>query len=145
MSRRIASGIADQAPTTLGHWREDAACKGHPDPEAFFPDPSDRAAADYVIARVCAGCPVQRECLDEAKAIKPAHRIGIWGGVQLNLRTGCKRPPRDFTHAEMRAANAAYCRWKDGGGPELTDDQADAYRAYKRVVGRLRARRQVAS
>ena len=40
--------------------------------------------------------------------------------------------PAGWTLEEMRAANAARTKWRLGRGPELTDEQRDAMRAYTR-------------
>jgi WhiB family redox-sensing transcriptional regulator len=55
----------------------DAACAAC-DPDLFFPDERrDPAIGDA--KRVCAGCPVQAECLGYSLATRQQH--GIWGGL----------------------------------------------------------------
>lgn len=64
-------------------WQERAACRG-PQASVFFP-PSyfeRKEAKAYREARakeICQACPVRRDCLDYAVAIREPH--GIWGGL----------------------------------------------------------------
>jgi hypothetical protein len=63
-------------------WETRAACRDT-DPEQFFPASDDYttgAAARALIAagRVCAGCPVRRECL--TYAVESGQAYGIWAG-----------------------------------------------------------------
>ena len=55
-------------------WRDKAACRGHLDPDLWFPDddtPQDRIEEAL---SVCARCPVMGRC-DKTLA-----EYGIWGG-----------------------------------------------------------------
>jgi len=67
--------------------------------------------------------------------------------VARNLRDVSAARPRDekgrliWTEDEQRAANNANWHWKNGTGPELTDEQRDAHRAYLRTKDE-RARRE---
>lgn len=66
-------------------WVERAACRDT-DPETFFPpagrtDGSEREAA---AKRLCARCPVSRECLREA--LLHEESTGIWGGLNVRER-----------------------------------------------------------
>lgn len=75
----------------VDHWMERAACKDHPDPEAFFPDRFDsprRALA------CCERCPVTRECRDHGRRIRAS--VGVWGGEHLGDTDGAEQQ-------EMRA------------------------------------------
>jgi WhiB family transcriptional regulator, redox-sensing transcriptional regulator len=60
-------------------WRLAAACRSA-DPELFFPlSGSGQAREQIAEAKViCAGCPVQRQCLEFALRTRPH---GIWGGL----------------------------------------------------------------
>ena len=64
-------------------WQLRAACRG-PQAEVFFP-PGTFERKDEKLGRearakdICRTCPVQRQCLDYAIAIKEPH--GIWGGL----------------------------------------------------------------
>lgn len=55
-------------------WMESANCKGL-DPDLFFPEPGDNAAA---AKQVCAGCVVREDCF--AYAVETNVRCGVWGG-----------------------------------------------------------------
>lgn len=61
-------------------WMARGNCRNHP-PEVFFP--SDGVGVE-VARRICAGCPVQDQCLEYALA----HRIdhGVWGGTSERQR-----------------------------------------------------------
>lgn len=58
-------------------WRERAACKDTPT-EVFFPPRGDPAGVAEA-QKVCAGCPVRRECYEYAVSTKA--RFGVWGGM----------------------------------------------------------------
>lgn len=55
------------------YWRDEALCR-EVDLELFFPRKGERPARS-----ICARCPVQPECLDEA--LDARIRWGIWGGT----------------------------------------------------------------
>ncbi|MCW2671020.1 MAG: whiB2 [Frankiales bacterium] len=55
-----------------GRWHTQAACRGM-DPELFYRPPGP--AADAAL-RVCADCPVHRQCAEDAKG----EAFGIRGG-----------------------------------------------------------------
>jgi WhiB family transcriptional regulator, redox-sensing transcriptional regulator len=63
-------------------WRTRARCTGV-DPEIFYPlDLTPTTPAARLAKRVCAGCPVQAECLLDAMAGEdPARRWGVIGGT----------------------------------------------------------------
>ena len=68
-------GNPRQAP---GLWREQAACRNHPELSWFR---SWGKRVDRAAIAVCNGCSVRRECFDYAvEAREPA---GIWGGVEF--------------------------------------------------------------
>ncbi len=66
-------------------WQTRAACVGQPG-HWFFPDIGGPAAVSRYgkARRVCAGCPVQRQCLTEAMRLEGwatvDYRAGMWGG-----------------------------------------------------------------
>ncbi len=66
-------------------WRLAAACRSA-DPDLFFPVSSAGRSLEQVTAakRICAGCPVQPECLAFALRTHQAH--GIWGGLSEQER-----------------------------------------------------------
>lgn len=69
-------------------WLDRAACRG-PVGKIFFPPPVPEPRAARLIREaqakaVCQSCPVCRECLDYALAIREPH--GIWGGLSESER-----------------------------------------------------------
>ena len=79
--------------TWSADWRSAAACLGA-DADLFFPisaaGPGERQIARA--KRICAGCAVQRECLDFALAHDQAY--GIWGGTTPEDRRRDRRRRR---------------------------------------------------
>jgi WhiB family redox-sensing transcriptional regulator len=63
-------------------WKEQGICK-QVDPELFFPiaKSGQRAEQAALAIRVCAQCPVIRECW--AYAVAKDERFGIWGGADF--------------------------------------------------------------
>lgn len=59
-------------------WRDRALCR-QSYPENYFPLDGERAQSRKYARRVCAGCPVQAECLEFA--LESDSRFGIWGGM----------------------------------------------------------------
>lgn len=70
-------------PTDLPDWRKHAACLGQP-VDRFFPeDPNCYKTA----VRLCRGCQVRRECLEEALLVPgPSDRFGVFGGMSPPAR-----------------------------------------------------------
>ncbi len=100
------------ADITQGDWRSAGAC-ATADPDLFFPISTYAAGVREAerALRVCAGCPVRRQCLEFA--MRTGEREGIWGGTTPEERirilrgaTALSRPPRGAA-AEIRAAGAA--------------------------------------
>jgi WhiB family transcriptional regulator, redox-sensing transcriptional regulator len=92
------------AVTILGHmearpapgvWAEQAACSGC-SPDLFYPE---RGGRTEEAKKVCAICPVRKECLDHALAAGEVH--GIWGGLSEKQR---RRVRRDVRIARSGAA-----------------------------------------
>jgi WhiB family transcriptional regulator, redox-sensing transcriptional regulator len=80
--RRVLGGLGFTAPAD-SRWRERAACVGV-DPELFYPVGTGEQLLVQVEAakRVCAGCPVRRECLADVMGSEdPGQRWGICGGL----------------------------------------------------------------
>jgi len=72
-------------------WRTDAAC-AEVGGELFYPAPNESAAP---AKRVCARCPVRRDCLDDALAWEtPSLRHGVLGGLTPTerARLAAQRP-----------------------------------------------------
>ena len=60
-------------------WHADGLCN-QTDPEAFYPEDG----ASLPARRVCAACPVQDTCLQDA--LDRAEPYGIWGGMSARQR-----------------------------------------------------------
>lgn len=72
-------------------WQAHAACAGHPNPEAFFPSKSGKAALVQSIEalEVCAECPVVAAC--NQFRIETGS-VGVWGG-SLTASRDARTPP----------------------------------------------------
>lgn len=89
-------------------WHEDAACVGT-DPDSFYPEPGPGLMADIAAAkRVCARCPVRRDCL--RYALDHGEREGIWGGLSPSER-------------RRLAAARRTVRFRPGSRPQVSDDE----------------------
>jgi hypothetical protein len=64
-----------------GGWRGLAACAGTDD-ELWFPGADDVVPVAAQV--ICAGCPVQAECL--ASALDTGEAYGVWGGLSASER-----------------------------------------------------------
>lgn len=63
---------------------KDAACRGHEDLTANWY--ADTNTVQYQRAvKVCHGCPVRQQCLDEA--LRTDEPFGIWGGLGARERS----------------------------------------------------------
>lgn len=71
----------------MSDWTEDAACLSWADVEDFFPR-QEFAPVPPDIARLCAGCPVNAECL---KYAVDNQMWGIWGGTTTKDRDYARR------------------------------------------------------
>ena len=74
--------------------------------------PPDRELA----ARLCAGCPVRRECLEFELRLGGAETVGVWGGLDEDDRRAL--------HALWRARAGRFprrVRTREQGEPERTD------------------------
>ena len=68
------------------NWRPLAACRWA-DPDLFFPVSSTGKALEQIAEAkaICAGCRVQRECLEFALSTHQFH--GVWGGLSEQERS----------------------------------------------------------
>lgn len=69
-------------------WQKDARCRGA-DVNLFFGPTDferkrDRIAREARAKAICAQCPVRRECLDYALAMREPY--GVWGGLNEHER-----------------------------------------------------------
>lgn len=71
-------------------WRDFAACLDHTK-AVFFPAGESGAAARQLeqVKQICAGCPVQIECLEYA--VETGQRFGVWGGTDEEERRPLRR------------------------------------------------------
>jgi WhiB family redox-sensing transcriptional regulator len=86
---------------TATNWRSAGACLSA-DPDLFFPI-SSTGPAERQIARakmICAGCSVQRECLEFALSHNQIY--GIWGGTTAEDRQRERRRKRRAAAAARR-------------------------------------------
>jgi WhiB family redox-sensing transcriptional regulator len=74
-------------------WMLDGHCRGR-EPSFFFP--SDGVGVD-IARKVCAGCPVQAECLEYALQYRIEH--GVWGGASERERRRILRARRLSAHS----------------------------------------------
>jgi WhiB family redox-sensing transcriptional regulator len=82
--------IFEHETYNVNSWREQAACKTVPTDDFYLERNSQQG---FVNARkICANCPVHKECLDYA--IRNNERYGIWGGMALRTRLKYKRQNR---------------------------------------------------
>jgi WhiB family transcriptional regulator, redox-sensing transcriptional regulator len=86
-------------------WWSTAACRSA-EPEIFFPISNVMARADIARAkRICAACPVTRQCLNYA--LHHRQEQGIWGGLTDDERRLVRRRVavgnrRESTSAALR-------------------------------------------
>jgi WhiB family redox-sensing transcriptional regulator len=94
------------------NWPNRAACRDS-DPDLFFPLDSD-IASEIEAKRVCRGCPVRSECLDDA--VENGMQHGIWGGLNAKERRNLKRRTQKMAAAEALRSedrptvSEKYCR-----------------------------------
>ncbi len=73
-------------------WQYDAACIGA-DESVFFSPEAERGprrrAREAIAKAMCAECPVARQCLEHALAVREP--FGVWGGLNINERENLLR------------------------------------------------------
>ena len=91
----------DDRPT----WTQHAACAGKPQ-HWWYPEHGQGATK---AKRICAGCPVQQQCLDQALAEGEQH--GVWGGYTLRERRtiSAGRAPRRTGDNRLPPTREARC------------------------------------
>lgn len=73
----------------IPEWHKDAACRGHANPDLWFPEPGDSRMQTAWALWICAHCPVRGECLDDA--IRKNEKHGIRGGRTTRQRVRMMR------------------------------------------------------
>jgi len=138
----------------VSDWREQARCLGM-DPNIFHAEGRGSNLVTQRAKRVCAGCPVRDQCLEEALA-DPTH-LGVMGGTTDDERRGMRRGRpqnwRAIVRAEQRTVAAecgtyaGYKRHQRTDGDEPCDACRAAQVAYSRAYNQRRQERrgQVAS
>jgi len=87
-------------------WTERALC-AEVDPEIFFPEKGGSVRAPK---RICAGCEVRAECLQDA--LDRRESFGIWGGLSERERRVLARQPKQVRYCPIHGAALS-------GGPVL--------------------------
>jgi len=86
-STRLPTRPASHAPADSGDWRDDAACRTHPEPDLWFPS-GDSAPYQLQIQQatnICfTQCAVRGQCL--AYALDERLDTGVWGGLSEGER-----------------------------------------------------------
>lgn len=80
-------------PEEMSAWRSRGACNGL-DPDLFFPSVNENAPT---AKRVCADCPVIRQCGEWA--IAHNEQSGVWGGMSEKERKRIRRQRKEGTAA----------------------------------------------
>lgn len=70
----------------IPEWHKDAACRGHANPDLWFPEERSPLAQMQTMRAlwICASCPVKDLCLEDAMCKKEKH--GIRGGKTTRQR-----------------------------------------------------------
>lgn len=93
-------------------WSEDAACRGHHNPDMWFPSSGGLSRWNLEAIQMCRSCPVQQPCLQHAV---DTHADGIWGGMTAKERKPLLRPlGRDLVPC---GTPGAYRRHQRNGEP----------------------------
>lgn len=118
-------------------WVQHRACTDKP-VAFFFPPPKQSPTVYQAIRDVCAGCPVQAECLDYS--LRDAETRGWWGGLseaqRTTLRTGrprAKRPYKERARAPIEHGTVAGQRAHLRRKVAMCDECRDAWNAHKRM------------
>ena len=77
-------------------WKQKARCRGL-DPELFFPQKGENSREAQ---KVCAGCPVRRECAEYGIY----ERWGVWGGNTEKMRRQARKDPSFSNLRQVQSA-----------------------------------------
>ena len=77
------AGQTELSPVRGRPWRDSAACRDDPDPDAWFAEARDKTRLGHALA-VCRVCPVRAQCLEFALARR--QQYGVWGGLTEDER-----------------------------------------------------------
>lgn len=120
-------------------WRNQAACKGDPHPDNWFPDvPGAKSEAAARALDICSGCPVATQCATYAHTAP--ERYGIWGGLtepqRKRMRQAQNRPANPNI---VHGTNAGYQRESYYKIPPCPDCK-EAHRQFQLAKRRIRER-----
>jgi WhiB family transcriptional regulator, redox-sensing transcriptional regulator len=82
-----ALGLIPAAAPCDARWWDFAACKGT-DTDAFYPEHGN---GTRYLRKICARCPVQPQCLEDALAQPVSRDHGFWGGTSENERKALRK------------------------------------------------------
>lgn len=123
MAMRSVLAVPGDIPEPLGDWTDRGACRTCDPAIDFFPD---RGADTRPAKAVCAGCPVQAPCLDDALA--DGARPGIWAGTSERQRKQIRRDRRQAAKVESLE------RRLDIFEARLPADLLDEWRALRQAL-----------
>lgn len=83
--------------TSRNDWQAEALC-AQTDPDAFFPE---KGGSVREAKRICAGCPVRAECLEDALANN--EQYGVYGGLSERERRPLLNAYRTALDADFAA------------------------------------------
>jgi WhiB family redox-sensing transcriptional regulator len=95
--------VSSAAAAPAGDWHRHAACRDA-DPGLFFPERGADSSVIEEAKAICAVCPVEQQCLDEA--FRMNDQAGIWGGLTVDERNGSLTLDHPLNrHQEKRLTN----------------------------------------
>jgi hypothetical protein len=113
-----AARLLTELTTLGGDWHDRARC-AETDPELFFPD---KGESTRPAKRICGGCEVAAECLQEA--LDRGERFGVWGGLSERER----RPLAARLDSQARRVRRCPAHGEEvSGGPVLYHCPAGRY------------------
>lgn len=101
-----ADSLIDAMDWDTDNWRNMSACKDT-DPEIFFPIGQTGIALEQIAyaKAICAGCPVQRQCLEYA--LTSNQEAGVWGGATEEERRIIRRARRNAPRIASATSQAS--------------------------------------
>lgn len=101
-----ADSLIDAMDWDADNWRFQSACKDT-DPEIFFPIGQTGMALDQIAyaKAICAGCPVQKQCLEYA--LTSNQEAGVWGGGTEEERRIIRRARRNAARINAQNSQAS--------------------------------------
>lgn len=114
-------------------WVDGRAACGDADPDLFFDRPvrESRAARKKRrdrAKRICATCPLQRDCLEHA--VEFPEKTGVWGGLDEDERRRVRRARSD---ADWPCGHCGLLGRREGIGPHGVVLISSCFRRWKRA------------